>query len=173
MIQMLVDFGADVDVADKHDVGGATPLHYAVQMNNYEVRAREDNGSDGWSQANGVTAAAPVVCGCVGWVGAQAVELLLANGANPNVADHQHGWTPLHVAVRLQNNNIAKLLVAKGAPQLRWAATLSRFDAHCACCVRVSVRVRVRVHVRVRFWTTRCRRKRQRQAREQSILLGE
>lgn len=37
MVQMLVDFGADVNARDKEDVGGYTPLHYAVQMNNYEV----------------------------------------------------------------------------------------------------------------------------------------
>lgn len=37
MVQMLVDFGADVNARDKEDVGGYAPLHYAVQMNNYEV----------------------------------------------------------------------------------------------------------------------------------------
>lgn len=39
MVQMLVDFGAEVNARDYSDVGGYTPLHYAVQMNNYEVRA--------------------------------------------------------------------------------------------------------------------------------------
>merc|ERR1719238_1222803 len=80
MVQMLVDFGADVNARDKEDVGGYAPLHYAVQMNNYEV-----------------------------------VELLLVNGANPNLADVKHGWACLHCAVRLKNNAIAKLLIAKGA----------------------------------------------------------
>merc|ERR1719238_2472146 len=73
MVQMLVDFGADVNARDKEDVGGYAPLHYAVQMNNYEV-----------------------------------VELLLVNGANPNLADVKHGWACLHCAVRLKNNAIAK-----------------------------------------------------------------
>lgn len=37
------------------------------------------------------------------------------NGANPSVADEEHGWSALHCAVRLKNNSIAKLLVSKGA----------------------------------------------------------
>lgn len=44
----------------------------------------------------------------------QAVETLLQAGADPNIADTTHGWSPLHLAVRLKNNTIAKLLITKG-----------------------------------------------------------
>jgi len=56
-------------------------------------------------------------CVCTLLIGAhvvQVVELLLVNGANPNLADVKHGWACLHCAVRLKNNAIAKLLIAKG-----------------------------------------------------------
>lgn len=39
------------------------------------------------------------------------VELLLANGANPNIQDWEHEFTPLHYAVGLNNRQIIKLLL--------------------------------------------------------------
>lgn len=45
----------------------------------------------------------------------QAVEVLLNSGADPSQAESIHGFTPLHLAVRLASNDIAKLLVHKGA----------------------------------------------------------
>ena len=44
MVQMLVDFGAEVNARDYTDVGGYSPLHYAVQMNNYEVSTPRPSG---------------------------------------------------------------------------------------------------------------------------------
>lgn len=37
MLHLLIDYGADVNARDDDTLGGCTSLHYAVQMNNFEV----------------------------------------------------------------------------------------------------------------------------------------
>lgn len=129
--------GAHVNVADKN---GATPLHLAMGIGNYEmikllllvdanVMARDAKGRSPIAYFRGnVEDMAAVIIGsytnpnkaivdftAIGSLGA--VELAIRKGANINTHDMLTGIgdTPLLIAIRMRNVDMINLLVARGA----------------------------------------------------------
>ena len=73
LLQLLIDEGADLNAREYPDVGGYTPLHYAVANNDVEVRA----------PAVPISSSTTLLL--------QAVELLLSSDADANIGDYTSG----------------------------------------------------------------------------------
>jgi ankyrin repeat protein len=47
LVKLLIKYGADVNLKEYNDVGEKTPLHYAVEKNNFEItNFLLDNGAN-------------------------------------------------------------------------------------------------------------------------------
>src|SRR6266851_3245116 len=112
MVDLLVDHGVDPNKADGN---GFCPLLYrmldtgprkAISM---ELLAK--GASPGGTNKNGTTPLHRVR-------EADVAKLLIERGANVNAVDNQ-GGTPLHVAATRGSLDVAKVLIAAGAKNLR------------------------------------------------------
>ena len=93
--EALVNGGADIKLGSK---SGFTPLMFAVQQGDVEaIRTLIKAGADVNSVQNG-TKLTPIIIASAMLHG-DVVDLLLANGANPNAIDSR-GYTALHLVVR-------------------------------------------------------------------------
>lgn len=112
-IEQLIADGVDVNTPDEF---GSIPLHEACQRYSKEiVELLIKANPDKINTANiiGVTPLHVAVQGIQRFA-YPIVNLLLINGANPNVKDDQ-GYTPLQRAYFYHNYEIAKLLISFGA----------------------------------------------------------
>lgn len=103
MLSLLINAGADVNVSYK---GGTTPLHLACrQLNLMDVIESDikDTKYDGTEALNKK----------LDTLQYELVELLLTSGANPKVIDSK-GNSPLHLAGKICNKEIIKLLLGAG-----------------------------------------------------------
>jgi len=93
--EALVNGGADIKLGSK---SGFTPLMFAVQQGDVEaIRTLIKAGADVNSVQTG-TKLTPIIIASA-MLHADVVDLLLANGANPNAIDSR-GYTALHLVVR-------------------------------------------------------------------------
>jgi hypothetical protein len=96
---LLIELGATIDGREVAEVGGFTPLLYAVDRDAYDVRVLN------WKSL-------PI--SCVVYFSFQAAECLLYHGADPNGPETLMGMTPLHVAAKKGLVPLAKLLLSRG-----------------------------------------------------------
>ena len=101
-IENLLTHGANPNVRNK---SGQTPLHLALIVR-FEVMIRSPDEVNSDIQNEQLSA--------MNRGNHNAVKLLLARGANPNVQDN-HGWTPLHLAVENRYSQSVITLLAHGA----------------------------------------------------------
>lgn len=87
-----------IRAVEKNDIEIASALITAGANVNYEAAGRET---------------ALHVAAFYGYT--KLVNLLIQNGANPNIPLDQNGFTPLHEAIRKGHVDVAKYLVASGA----------------------------------------------------------
>ncbi len=109
MATRLIAAGADVDVTNRY---GATPLSLACVNGNPGIV--EDLLELG-ALPNARAAGEPPLLTCARSGRLEAVELLLAHGANPNVTDDWKGQTALMWAVAEDHVAVVETLVAHGA----------------------------------------------------------
>ena len=109
MVARLIAAGADVNHANRY---GATPLSLAcVTANPAIVAPLLDVGA----YPNLAAAGEPPLLTCARTGRVETVELLLAHGANPNVADDWKGQTALMWAVAEDHVAVVETLIAHGA----------------------------------------------------------
>jgi len=99
VVQLLLAHGASVGASDKL---GLTPLHWAATAMPMTI---EVDGAEGYRLANRDRQ---------DWI--QVVEMLLANGADTS-AQALKGQTPLYLALRTGNAEIAELLKSRAGTQ--------------------------------------------------------
>ena len=109
MATRLIAAGADVDLTNRY---GATPLSLACVNGNPGIV--EDLLELG-ALPNARAAGEPPLLTCARTGRLEAVELLLAHGANPNVTDDWKGQTALMWAVAEDHVAVVETLVAHGA----------------------------------------------------------
>ena len=111
LAQMLLYAGANVGA--KTRIGGYTPLHLAAQVGNANVIAP--------LVAAGAQVAALTATGATALMqaahsgSADAVRILIENGADPNVKETANGQTALMFAAAADRIDVVKLLLARGA----------------------------------------------------------
>ena len=107
--KVLIEDGEDLETKDSF---GQTPLHLASMkgLTNI-VRVLLENGANVNSiERNGLTSCFLAVRA----IEVDTLRLLLLHGANPNVV-HNHFGQPIHLAVKQNCMNIAKILVQSGS----------------------------------------------------------
>ena len=95
----------------------STPLHIAAQRGMFGLcqMILEHGGSLNAKESSNVGGYTPLLHSVVG-NHLQIVELLLQEGADPNVQDSLNGFTALHICARMPGRiQLAKLLMSKGA----------------------------------------------------------
>jgi ankyrin repeat protein len=112
IMQLLLDYGANVNVDDKHR---NTPLHFAASEGHFEAaRMLLERGADVNSQNDkGLT---PLLQASQGRREGHRdiMRLLLDYGANVNMHD-KHRNNPLHFAVSEGHFEVARMLLERGA----------------------------------------------------------
>lgn len=116
VVKELLSAKAKVNLADKSfsgEGGGETALHYAAANGHVGtakllLKAKADVNKVSRFSGSPLAVA-------VGKQQLEMVELLLENGAEPDLAGKETGWTPLHVAAFEGFFESAKLLVTRGA----------------------------------------------------------
>lgn len=112
-MRLIEEDGAAVNARNANE---ATPLHVAAgraDIGMIEMLVRHGADVDA-QEAMELGSSGPLHYAVRGG-DVDVVEALLNAGANPSMPEGLHGFTPLHVAARMSLNDIAKLLVSKGA----------------------------------------------------------
>ncbi len=107
-VELLVENGADVKAASN---SGVTALHWSAR-NVKKVRLLLDRGAD--ANVRSQLGRTPLLVAASSTGTAEAIGLLLDKGADVNAAD-AIGVTPLIAAASVDDTEVAKLLLAKGA----------------------------------------------------------
>jgi len=108
IVELLLKHGADVDAADRQWL---TPLHYATLTDNQgAVRSLLNYGANPNAKDNKVGDTPLILAAGKGYK--EVVEVLLAHGADVNLADNK--GTPLTWATRTGHSDIADLLRKHG-----------------------------------------------------------
>lgn len=110
-VRLLLDAGSSAD--SDGDRLGMSPLMHAAQYGGHAeiMRMLLDAGAD----PNRVSDIGDAALHRAAWRDGEAVGLLLAAGANPNVTERTLGQTPLHVAASGSASSNARQLLAAGA----------------------------------------------------------
>jgi ankyrin repeat protein len=111
LASMLIVAGANVGATSR--IGGYTPLHLAAQVGHAGVIAPlvAAGAEVGAATATGATA----LMHASHSGNADAVRILIENGADPNVKEIANGQTPLMFAAASDRVDVVKLLIARGA----------------------------------------------------------
>lgn len=109
MVDMLIKAGATVKVANRY---GATPLGLAAAKGHAQVLERLLKAGE---NANAVVTGEPVLMMAARSGSADAVKILLANGANVNVRENVRAQTALMWAAAAGNTAVVKVLLEGGA----------------------------------------------------------
>jgi ankyrin repeat protein len=111
VVAALLEHGADPEVADAE---GSTPLYLvAVAGETGKARRLLEAGADANRISAGPTDGSPL-CAAACWGYRETVELLLAHGADPNLAEDEH-MTPLAWAAAGMHPEVARRLLTAGA----------------------------------------------------------
>jgi len=103
----LIEHGANVDHVNRKD---ETPLILSIENNDLKsIKLLLDNGAN----VEGVENGEDPLQYALDRLNADAIELLLNAGADPNAPDKK-GRTPLYIAIEEQKIGLARLLVEKG-----------------------------------------------------------
>ena len=111
--RLLIQKGVEVNVKDREDKLGKTPLHLAISYELEDIsRLLIDKGADINVQCNffGYTP----LHEAIKYKFESIARLLIDKGVDLNVQSSLYGNTPLHIAIEEKMNNLAKLLISKG-----------------------------------------------------------
>ena len=106
IIENLVRAGKNVNIQNSY---GNTPLHEALRKKNIiMIKVLLDLGAD--PNMQNAVGRSPLFEAVDGKFSVDILKILLGAGGNPNILSNLYGTTPLHQAVFLGHNNMAKAL---------------------------------------------------------------
>ncbi|XP_068673676.1 transient receptor potential cation channel subfamily A member 1-like [Montipora foliosa] len=113
VMQVLIDYGADLNVIASMGNKRLTPLHYAAWFNASEaVECLIQNGAN--AESSSAFGQKPLHC-AVSRASAELVKTMLTKGkANPNSLDNQN-FSPLHLATQRGRLDMIQILLTYGA----------------------------------------------------------
>ena len=110
VVERLLEMGADPTLQDRR---GWSALHHAAASGNVESIAALLGTNVDQLRTDEIGRTPLHIAASLGWTGA--AQLLLTNGAAPNIADSAYRSTPLHIAARGGHATLVPILVAAGA----------------------------------------------------------
>lgn len=113
-VKALLRAGAE---PERRDSEGTTPLYEACVNGEAEIAGLLlAAGASPDAESEGIGAQGTPLCAAASWGHTDAVRVLLAYGADPNLReDNGTGWSPLHWANRGPHPETVGLLVTSGA----------------------------------------------------------
>lgn len=116
IVDLLLQYGADPSVQSNDEIG-LTPMHIAAMSGQLNLIQKFLQKSPRSLNAVDKSNATPIMSASL-YNQYKALELLLDNGANPNIKEHGRFRTVLHVALTGDNEGcyyeIAKLILSRG-----------------------------------------------------------
>lgn len=107
MVKLLLEKGAKINA--KMEFGSGTPLFHAIDRNNFEiVKILLDKGADVNVKNKEKE---HVIFLAIENNQVDTVQQLLRYGVDVHTTEHKHGFTPLHLAASLGNEEIVKMLL--------------------------------------------------------------